>query len=107
MRSKEVQDSLVEIKGRLSSAHGARLKGVVLYGSESRGDARPDSDIDLLVLLEGELDYGRELWRNVQALYPVAKRLGRRISAKPVLVDDYNSVRCPLYLNAHKEGVML
>ncbi len=26
---------------------------VILYGSEARGDAQPDSDIDLLVLVEG------------------------------------------------------
>lgn len=27
---------------------------VILFGSEARGDARPDSDIDLLVLLDKE-----------------------------------------------------
>lgn len=27
---------------------------VWMYGSEARGDARPDSDIDLLVLVDGE-----------------------------------------------------
>ena len=27
---------------------------IILFGSEARGDARPDSDIDLLVLLSGD-----------------------------------------------------
>lgn len=27
----------------------------MLYGSHARGDARPDSDVDLLVVLEGEV----------------------------------------------------
>ena len=46
-----------EIRRRLESAYGARLRGIVLYGSEARGDAGPDSDIDLLVLLEGPVDW--------------------------------------------------
>ena len=34
---------------------------VILYGSEARGDARPDSDIDVLILLDGEKrNYRRE-----------------------------------------------
>ena len=27
---------------------------IILYGSEARGDARPDSGIDLLVLIDGD-----------------------------------------------------
>lgn len=27
---------------------------IILFGSEARGDARPDRDIDLLVLLSGD-----------------------------------------------------
>jgi len=43
---------LDELKERLSAAYGERLHAVVLFGSEARGDARPDSDIDVLVVLE-------------------------------------------------------
>lgn len=32
--------------------YGERLHAVVLFGSEVRGDARPDSDIDVLTVLE-------------------------------------------------------
>jgi uncharacterized protein len=33
---------------------------VILYGSRARGDAAPDSDWDLLVLVDGRVDYRRE-----------------------------------------------
>ena len=32
---------------------------IILYGSRARGDARPDSDWDLLILLNGAVDYHR------------------------------------------------
>lgn len=33
---------------------GSRLHAVVLYGSVARGDARPDSDVDLLVVTDSK-----------------------------------------------------
>jgi uncharacterized protein len=62
------QELLAAIKQRLLKAHGHRLHGVVLYGSEVRGEAGPDSDIDILVLLEGPIDYGRDLRTNINAV---------------------------------------
>ncbi|HEY4943374.1 MAG TPA: nucleotidyltransferase domain-containing protein [Rhizomicrobium sp.] len=43
-------------KEGLGRIYGGRLAGVVLYGSRARGDNRPDSDYDILVLIK---DYGR------------------------------------------------
>ena len=96
---------LSEIKSRLAQVHGQRLRGVVLYGSEARGQDRPDSAVDVLVLLDDPVDYGRDLERNLEALYPLALEIGRRISAKPVSALEYETVDCPLYRIARREGI--
>jgi len=41
-----------EATAALARAFAERLRGVWLYGSRARGDHRPDSDLDLLVVLD-------------------------------------------------------
>lgn len=95
---------LNDIRSRLGETHGQRLRGVVLYGSEARGEADEDSDVDVLVLLADPIDYGRDLEANLKALHPLSMQIGRRISAKPISAVEYETVDCPLYRNAHREG---
>ncbi|MBA3886741.1 MAG: nucleotidyltransferase domain-containing protein [Acidobacteria bacterium] len=90
---------------RLSKAHGRRLHGIVLYGSEASGDAGPESDIDVLVLLEGPVDYTRDLETNIEAVYDLMLDLERPISVRPVDVLGYEAARHPLYETARAEGV--
>jgi len=73
----------------------------------ARGDATINSDIDLLVLLEPPLDYFAELRRLVDVLYPVQLESEQLISAKPVLVKDYELGSLSLYRNAQREGVVV
>lgn len=96
---------LGEIRARLEEAHGDRLAGAVLYGSEARGEACPDSDLDILVLLRGPVHYWQDLRRNIDALYPLVLEIERPIHAKPVDVKVFEAGEFPLYRNARAEGV--
>jgi predicted nucleotidyltransferase len=48
---------------KLREIHGEKLEGIILFGSEARGDARSGSDIDLLIVLAPEVPISRDLYR--------------------------------------------
>jgi predicted nucleotidyltransferase len=97
---------LDELKERLTSAYGHRLHAVVLFGSEARGEAGPDSDIDVLAVLQTQSgDYGDDLERGLVAVYPVALRLGRRVSVKPLTREEYEHGDSPLLREVRRSGV--
>jgi predicted nucleotidyltransferase len=96
-----------ELKARLSEAFGDRLEGVVLYGSEARGEASEDSDIDVMVLLRGPIDVWEDIKTGVEATYDLALELGRPIHPDPVDQADYEKGAYALYRNVKREGVAL
>ena len=96
---------LERARGILQQAFGPRLKGVILYGSEVRGQADPESDIDLLVLLAGPVDSHQDSWTCIRALYPLVLDLERPIHALPVDVMEYEAQEFPLYRAVKEEGI--
>ena len=51
---------LAKLRSHFEQLYGDRLTQMVLYGSQARGDADPDSDIDVLVVLKGQVNPGEE-----------------------------------------------
>ena len=91
----------------IRETYGDRLAGIVLYGSVARGDDDPESDIDLLVLIEGEYDLWKEIGRLVDALYGLELESGKLISALPARAEHYRRGATMLYRNAIEEGIAL
>jgi predicted nucleotidyltransferase len=44
--------AVVEFSARVRACFGSRLRHLVLFGSQARGEATEDSDVDLLVVID-------------------------------------------------------
>ena len=98
-------DVLKEFKSQIESLYGSRMKKIILYGSWARGDATEDSDIDLIVVLEGSLEPGKEIDRMIDIITDINLKYNVLISVYPVSAEDYLTLKTPLLMNARKEGV--
>jgi len=107
-----VKELLGALKGRL----GRKLVSLVVFGSVARGDAGPESDIDLLIVAEG-LPRGRfkriamfcELEDELEPLLErVREEQGVAAFLSPVLKTPEEAERLrPLYLDMVEDAVIV
>jgi len=96
-----------EIRPRLEAVFRDRFQGALLFGSEARGQAQEDSDVDVMVLLREPVELGNDLEKIVDALYPLQLRVDRPIHALPVSSKAFKAGRYSLYRMAQREGLYL
>ncbi len=102
-----VRAALVVARRRLEALYGDRLAHVVLYGSQARGEADADSDVDVLVVLEEPVNALDELKRLTRLKLEFLRRYDKDFSFRPVTEEAYLDRDRPLMTNVHAEGLEL
>ena len=94
-----------ELRQALSELYGDRLVNLILFGSHARHEATADSDIDVMVVLEGAISPGDEILRMSAIKTELNLKYDELISVIPISETDYQKRLTPLLENVRHQGI--
>ena len=106
----DLRKMLLELEEKLQRVYGNKLKAVILYGSVARGTATEESDLDIMVLVDGT---AQELRTFEDQLSDVSTDISIKYFKVFSIIDiSYQEYMrwvntSPFYRNVSKEGVIL
>ncbi|MHB9030646.1 MAG: nucleotidyltransferase domain-containing protein [Candidatus Latescibacterota bacterium] len=85
MNEQETKNYILEVIRKEFNLRGIGLHSIILFGSRARGDARPESDWDFIVVCKDHLDRKQktEIWLGINR-----KLAERRIDADILIKNE-------------------
>ncbi len=107
MRHAKLDKILSDLQVELRQILGERLEAIYLYGSQARGDARFDSDIDVLIIMKGKFDYFQLLELTSEITWRISLENDVVVTRAFVTKKQFDESGTPFLINAQKEAVLV
>lgn len=105
-----MQQLIQQYVSNIHDIYGSHLRQIILYGSYARGDFRPDSDIDIMILLDlSDIDIKK--YRHQLSDMTFDFNMDYDVDIKPIAKSEEHYRKWvhnyPFYSNVNREGVRL
>jgi uncharacterized protein len=98
---------LARLKTGLAGLLGDQLADVYLYGSGARMEARPDSDVDVLVVVREPFSYFELVQRTGALAAELSLRYDTVVALAFVSTDAYQQQNSPFLLNVRQDAIAI
>ena len=105
--NEKVRPILSALRTQLQALYGERLEQVMLFGSQARGDAVEGSDIDVLIVLKGDVNVGQEITRCSEFTAELCLEYDVLISKIFMSSERFAEGASGLLQNVRSEGIMI
>ncbi len=98
---------LESLKKYLQTEYKSNLVQVILFGSQARGEAKLDSDIDILIVLKNDFDYYQEIKKISPFVSELCLEHNQLIACCFTALQQWQTENNAFYCNIHAEGITL
>ena len=107
---KAMYNLIVQYIEEIKKIYGSHVRQIILYGSYARGDFRPDSDIDIMILVKMSDEEIRLVKNDIYDL-AFEFEINTGIEFSPIIKNEdqyeYWIDTLPFYRNVRDEGVVI
>lgn len=107
MVTKKLPDNIIEIAKsfrNLLEIKGIQIVSIIIFGSQAKGTARPESDIDVCVISPS---FGLNDVAEMQMLFKQARHVDSRIEPYPMSPKAFEDTNNPIVGEIHTWGVVI
>lgn len=105
MSKDQLKQLLNALRQGLAATYGDRFKGLYLFGSYARGTQEPESDVDVLIVLDEFADFAAEIDRTGKLVSDLSLQNDLSISTVFVRLSEWKRGDNPFLRSVRQEAI--